>query len=278
MTLPPQWFSMLLAELALIFRRSSGIGAMLVSVMIGVFTPLVLIWVQNNAGGAQINGAPVEGMVNFSAASSGGWALYVRHFFILPLLLLFATGGSLAGELDQHTLREVLVRPVPRWSVLLAKMFALMGLSTVCLVLTLIPSLGLGAALFGTADPMKDVLLGYLASVGADLGIITFGLLASTFVRSVAGVVVSVVLLLIFDYAARTLLWLREKMMGFIAESSGEELPEAVQYSQLLPGAALECWQGYTGDWTVEPFVGLAILVTVCLTAALVRFQRMDVP
>lgn len=271
--------AMLMAEVRTVFHRFSSLGAMAISLIIGVLAPLILLWIQNNASGAEINGASVNEMMSFSAERAGGWALSARHFFILPLLLLLATGSSLAGELEQRTLREAMVRAVPRWSLIFIKVVALLALSVCCLLLTMAPSVGIGYALFGPDETirMQDVLLGYFTSIGADLGIISFGLLASTFVRSVGGVVVSVVLLLIFDYAARTLLWAREQLMGFVQTSRGETVEDSVQYSQLLPGAALEVWQGYSAGWTWEPFVGLLVLILVCLGLATVRFQRMDI-
>jgi len=275
--MPAHFFAMVVAELRTVFARGSGLGAVIVSLIIGVLTTAVMFWVYSNAGDAQINGGSIDGFVQFSGPHCAGWALTARNFLILPLLLLLATGGTLAGELGDSTLREILVRPVSRWSVLLAKLAALMTLSAVCLLATLIPSLVGGAALFGMEGPTVDLLLGYAATLGTDLGIISFGLLASTVVRSVGGVVVSVILLLIFDGGARLLLWGREKLLDMMRATQGDYTEAAVHYSQLLPGAALDCWKGWTDGWAWEPFVGLSVLVTICLTVTVVRFSRMDI-
>lgn len=275
--MPSHFLAMVTAELRMVFSRGSGLGAVVISLAIGVVTVAVMYWVHGNVGDAQINSAPVGDFIRFSGPDCAGWALAARNFFILPLLLLLATGSTLAGELGDSTLREVLVRPVSRWSVLLAKLIALMSLSAVTLSAALLPSLIGGGGLFGMEGPTVDLLLGYAASMGTDLGIISFGLLASTMVRSVGGVVVSVILLLIFDGGARLLLWGREKLLDMLRASQGDYTETAVHYSQLLPGAALDCWKGWSDGWAWEPFAGLTVLIVLCLTVTLVRFSRMDV-
>lgn len=276
--MPPHFLAMVVAELRAVFARGSGLGAVVVSLIIGVGAAAVMYWVHANMGDAQINNSSMGDFVQFSGANCAGWALAARNFLILPLLLLLATGSSLAGELSDSTLREVLVRPVPRWSVMLAKLLALMVLSATTLLATLAPSLVGGAAMFGMDGPTVDLLLGYAATLGTDLGIISFGLLASTVVRSVGGVVVSVILLLIFDGGARLLLWGREKVISLLQTSTGTEVEEvAVHYSQFLPGAALDCWKGWSDGWAWEPFAGLGVLVVLCLGVTLWRFSRMDV-
>ncbi|MFT4975708.1 MAG: ABC-type transport system involved in multi-copper enzyme maturation permease subunit [Myxococcota bacterium] len=273
---PSNMVAMVWAELQTVFRRGSGLAALGVSLLLGLAVVALMGWVQQNAGGAEVNGAPIGEMVRYTGADCAGWALSARNFFVLPLLLLLATGGSVAGELQDRSLREVLIRPVPRWSVLAAKLIALLALSAATLLLSLLPSLLLGTVLYGADGPTVDVLLGYAASLGTDLGIIAFGFVASTVVHSVGGVVVSVILLLMLDAGARLLLWVRELLLGLMQQSVGAEV-EPIRYSRFLPGAALDCWKGWTEGWTWEPFAGLVVLITVSLAVAVFRFQRMDV-
>ena len=129
--MPSHFLAMVTAELRMVFSRGSGLGAVVISLAIGVVTVAVMYWVHGNVGAAQLNSSPVGDFIRFSGPDCAGWALAARNFFILPLLLLLATGSTLAGELSDSTLREVLVRPVSRWSVLLAKLIALMTLSAV---------------------------------------------------------------------------------------------------------------------------------------------------
>ena len=277
MGLGTRLLAMVRFEIETVFRRASGLAALGVSLLVGLGAVAVMGWVQQNVGAAAVNDMPLGTMMRYSGADCAGWALSARNFFVLPLLLLLATGSSLAGELRERTLREDLVRAVPRWAVLLAKLVALQTLSAATLLVALLPALLGGMAVFGTDGPTGGVLLGYLASLATDLGIISFGLLASTIVPSVGGVVVSVIMLLLVDGGARLLLWLREQLVSWMNAAAGRPPVETVKLSQLLPGAALDAWQGWSGQWAWEPFAGLAVLIGVSLALALVRLQRLDI-
>lgn len=258
------------AEARAIYGRPSAKLAVVVALICGVGVLLALQWLSGQAANIEANGNPVTQMVEFSGPAAAGWGLRVRNFFVLPLVLLLATASSFAGELGDQTLREALVRPVPRWWILLSKTLVLASLAALTLVITLVPAFGGGAALFGMEGPTGwvDVLLGYGASLLSDLGLIALGLLASTFVRSVGGVVVSMMLILMGDMGARAVL----KGMSWLGADWADGVGRA------LPGNALACWEGWTGDWDPWSFVGLALLLLVGFGGAWVRFSRMDVP
>ncbi|RME21989.1 MAG: ABC transporter permease [Deltaproteobacteria bacterium] len=266
--------SMIGAEARAIYGRGSARLAMVVAVLCGVVVALAMQWLFTRAGmgavDAQINGNPISQMVEFSAGAVGGWALRLRNLFVLPLVLLLATAASLAGELGDHTLREVLVRPVPRWSVLAAKFVVLAVLALVTQALTAAPALGAGMVFFGTDGPtsVQGVLLGYAASWLSDLGLIAIGMLVSTFARSVGAVVVGTMLLLMADLGIRAVL----QGMIWLGVSGAEAVQRA------MPGNALACWEGFTGDWDPAAFVGLAVIFGVCMALTGWRFQRLDVP
>ena len=271
--MPSQFLAMVRAELRAVFTRGAGYAVLGMGLVVGLLAVAFLEFLKQRFGAddaattAQA-GQMVKQFTQFTAGDAAGKALWARNFFILPMFLLLVTGGSLAGELSDHTLRELLVRPVPRWSVLLAKFLALLGLSAASLVASLLPSLLGGFVLFQSAGPVGDVALGYLASWLSDAGLIAIGLLASTLVRSAGGVVVSVILFLMADLAARGLL----SVLG-MAGVTGLD-----QVKGLLPGAALAAWQGWSGDWAWQPFAGLGVLIAVGFGGALLRLQRMDVP
>ena len=269
---------MIRAELSVVFRRTSSLGALLSSVVIGLLAVLLMSWAQQNMSGLEINEAPVGEMVQYSGANCAGWALKGRNFFVLPLLLLLATGSSIAGELQDRSLREVLVRAVPRWQVLLAKLVALQVLSACSLVLTLLPAWLLGMAMFGAEGANSAVLLGYCASLLTDLGIISFGALASLYVRSVGGVVVCVILLLMLDTGLRIVLWLRDLLIGIGQQVAGTVPTSSVDIAMFFPGAALDFWKGWENGWLWPSFAGLMALIIICLAMTTRRFQRMDVP
>lgn len=266
--MPPHFFSMLKAELGVVFRRPTGIAVLVVGLAVGVLLVGVLQVIKLRLQVSPESAPMLDQFLQNNAAETAGWALRARNFYVLPLFLLLATGNALATEREDHTLRELLVRPVTRWSVVLAKFLALLALSLVSLVASLVPSLAGGLVLFGEPGPVVDLLLGYGASALSDAGLIALGLLAGTLVRGAGGVVVAVIALLMADMAARGLLW----ALG-LAGLAGAEAARAY-----LPGAALAAWEGWTAGWAWQPFAGLAVLIGLGLGLTLWRVETMDVP
>lgn len=265
--MPPQFLSMLKAELTVVFRRSTGIGVVAVGLLVGVICVVGMHLLKGQMA-VSANGQPVSQLLHYSAGDVAGVALRGRNFFVLPMFLLLATGNALATEREDHTLRELLVRPVSRWSVVMVKFLALVALSVASLVASLLPSFLGGLALYGELGPATDVLLGYAASALSDAGLISLGLLAGTFVRGAGGVVVSVIGLLMVDLAARAFLWVMDKVGVTGAATVGD----------YLPGKALAAWEDWSTGFLWQPFAGLAVLLAVGLGLTLVRVQRMDVP
>ena len=149
-----------------------------------------------------------------------------------------------------------------------AKAVALLCLSGCTLLLTMGLSLGLGWALFDTTEAIDRVLLGYLVCLGTDLGLICLSMLASSFVRSVGGVVVLIVLLMLGDLAARGVLTLAGNL-------GAEGMLSLIPY---FPGSALDAWEGWKDGFSMEQMVGLACLVLGGFGLTSLRFTRMDVP
>ncbi len=259
---------MLAAELRVVFGRRSGQAALALALALGVLAAATLHILRQSTVDAQVNGLPVQSMVDLSWRGVASWGLRARNFFALPTLLVFATAASLAGEIGDHTLRELLVRPVPRWKVLAVRLFALAILSAATLLATLVPALAGGAAIFGTEADIGPVLLGYLASWASDLGLIALAAAVAVFVRGVAGVVVLVVLALLADLVAR----------GALTVAAGLGVDGAETVRALLPGSSLACWEGWASGWDPAAFAGLALLLAAGLAVAFARFQRMDVP
>ncbi len=266
---PRHFHHMFLAELRKTLLRGSGIAAILIAAAVGLLAVGGMALAQYLGGEAAVNGLPLEQILDFSGVTTAGWALRARNFFLLPLLLLWATGASFAGEFKERTLRELLVRPVPRWSVMAAKLLALTVLSGITLVVTAVISGGLGALLFGIQGEWLPLGLGYLASWPSDIGLLSLGILVALLVRNVAAVVVGVVLYLVLDLVVRLLLSLIGKLPSM-------EL--AADIARFMPGEALAAWEGYLGEWSLASWAGLAVLIVLCLSAALLRFMRMDVP
>jgi ABC-type transport system involved in multi-copper enzyme maturation permease subunit len=272
---PAHFVRLVLAEARKVFTRGSGIAAMIVAVAAAV---LVVVGIKaihdwGVGQGANINGMSPAELLSTSGPAVAGWALQVRNFFVLPLFLLLSAAGAFAGEHKDRTLRELLVRPVPRWSVLAAKLVALSKLSAVTLLLTMGPAMGLGVILFGATpvpgEPgMGQVALGYAASFLSDVGLLAVAMLVSLFVGSVGGVVVAMTLMLMADLALRGVLNLASTLG---AESAASLLPWTL-------GNALGCWEGWKDGWEPARFVALATVVVISCGLGVARFGRMDVP
>ncbi|HND33873.1 MAG TPA: ABC transporter permease subunit, partial [Myxococcota bacterium] len=152
--IPAHFPMMVVAELRKTFSKGSGIAALIVALLVGILTAAAVYQVQHMEG-ASINGTSVSELVTVDAVQIAGYALRVRNFFVLPMFLVLGMAGSVAGELSDRTLRELLVRPVSRASVLFAKLTASGILSLITLTLTLLPAFALGALLFGL--PKEEV-------------------------------------------------------------------------------------------------------------------------
>jgi ABC-2 type transport system permease protein len=268
----PHFPLLVLAELRAVFGRASGKGALALAALIPAVALYAMHLAQAQAAEAQVNGLPLSQMLDASWRGVADWALTGRNFFLLPLLLVLSTAATSAGELADNTLREALTRPVSRTSVLLAKLIALAALSASTLVLSFVPAVAGGAALFATDTPIGPVALGYAASFLSDLGLIALTLLAGVLIRNVGGVVVSVILFLLVDKA----IGLALKGLGVLGVEGARTA------ARFLPGTALACWEGWKVEgaetWPLEPFVGLAALFAIGIGGALARFTRMDVP
>lgn len=259
---------MWLVETRKILTQGSGIAAIVVAAALGILAVLAMQRAGTMADGAVINGQPVQGLLTVSGPTAMSWALKARNFFVLPLLLLLCTGASVAGEISEHTLRETLVRPVSRTTVLLVKLAALLTLSAITLVLTGLFSAIPGAALFGATGEWGPLLLGYAASWLTDAGLLSLGILACLWIHSSGGAVVGVALFLMADGALRGVLWLAARLGATGAETIG----------RWMPGSALSAWEGYADAWTPSAFAGLGVLLAATLCLSLFRFSRMDIP
>jgi ABC-type transport system involved in multi-copper enzyme maturation permease subunit len=268
---------MVLAEIRKVFTRGSGIAALVIALLVGLGAVGGYAWIHSGGDdGMSVNGTPISQVFPASGLTVAGSALWARNFFVLPLFLLLASASTVGGELADRTLREIVVRPVPRWSVLVSKLIALSTLAGATLVVTLLPSLGLGIARFGLtleapppdAATIADLLGAYGASFLSDIVLAALAMAVSLIVPSVGGAVVAVALLLMADKAVYYLL----KALAFFGLKEAENL---------LPWTlnnAMDAWKGWEADWNPAQFGALAIFLTVFLGFSIARFRRMDVP
>lgn len=278
--MPRQFFAMIRVELLKVFTRFSGLGAIVMAAVI----PLVTIGVLHLLGGTStstnVQGQVSQSFLTFDVVSAVGWSLWARNFILLPLMFMLATGASVAGEQSERTLRELVVRPVPRWSILAAKQIALWGLSLVTLVVGLGVTLGVGWAVFGppamdqtVADPNESLLravLGFAVSFTSDVALIALGTLVSTFVSSVGGVVMSLAVVLLVDRAVWALLWALSSRMFQVGWAG-----TLIEYTLTNMLGASDHWKD---AFLPSQFAECALLVIVAWALAVARFSRTDVP
>ena len=266
--IPRHFPRMVAAELRVVFGRASGRLALAVALIVGVLAVALMYTAHEYGSNAQANGQPVSSLVTYSATECASWALRGRNFFVLPLVLLLCGASALGGELGDHTARELLVRPVSRASLVLAKLTALAVLSLATLAITFLPALAGGGLFFGfTPGLLPPLALGYLASWGRDLGLLSLAFLCSTFFTNVGTAVVVVALFLMADLGARLAL----KLIGMMGMASAETI------AQFLPGAALDAWEHWDSGWEWQPLVALLVLTVVAIVATIARVDRMDV-
>lgn len=109
---------------------------------------------------------------------------------LLPFLVTFVAGDSIAGEAHAGTLRLLLSRPVSRTSLIMAKYIASVTYTLLIVLLLMILSLGISSLVFGTGDlivfsktlnifPEKEVLPKFLGAFG-------FAFLGMTLVTTLA--------------------------------------------------------------------------------------------
>jgi ABC-2 type transport system permease protein len=118
---------------------------------------------------------PGQGAAFLSAVLNNGSlfpaaALALVLPIFLPLAVAVIAGDSIAGEASTGTLRYLLVRPVGRTKLLLAKLIALAAFVLGAVLLVVLTSLAIGTALFGTGAEAVGQAGAVTSLSGASLG------------------------------------------------------------------------------------------------------------
>jgi ABC-2 type transport system permease protein len=273
------------AEAIKLFSRTSARLGLLVAAFLAVFAVVVLWWLAGSA--VTINGAPISESLASAHNAPGGlrWGMVIRNFYVLRAFILLLAAQSVAGELQARTLREDLLRPVPRWAVLFAKWTALATWIAASLGIAWVLGAAAGAALLGVSGDWANIAAGYLASWACDVGFSTLVLVIALFVQGVAGTVMGAFLYLIFDWFLGWFLWIVAWLAGIdtVRQSLGATawmLDAVAAVNPWLPSSAFAAWQGATPgtDWDWQSFAALAVVTAVCAVIAERRFARIDVP
>ena len=255
---------------ATVLRHRLGPKAMLA---VAAIIPLAVVigyaaLASEGESGLQFNGQPLSELLSASGPDAAALALHGRNFFVMPLLLLFIAGQSLASERSAHILREQLLRPVSRARVLWSKVLVLWVLSILSVVLNAVVGLGLGSLVLGAGGEWGPVCLGHLAAIFSDLGIILFGFLLSSLLRSAAGVMAVGLMLLGLDWGLRMGL----SALGFMG------LDAARTVLLFMPGTGRGFYRMDGGAFSAEAFACLVVWSGLMAAMAHRRMGRMDAP
>lgn len=257
---------------------SRGIGrfGLIVALGLGMFGPLWLRWISGMQ--ADFNGTPVSQMVTLTGADALLWSLTFRNLMVMRLILVGLVAVSIAGEYHARTLRDDLVQPVPRWSVLVAKWGAYGTWLAIGAALSWLVGMVLGAILFGTDGPWRDAAIGWTVTVLCDTGFAAVTLAVAVLLRSSIGTLIGMVGFMALDAFAGLFLWALETF-GRSAELPAA-LEFAVQARPWLPSSAFGAWQAWNGGdpFAWQHFAALAVYTALGLAVGILRFNRLDVP
>ena len=253
-------------EWTVLMRRSSARGLLLVSALLPVLVALTL-WGMSRSE-MTLNEQPIADVLSFSGPHAATLSLRIRHALVLPIFILFVTGSSFATERANHMLRERLVRPVSRDTMLMAKLSTLLMLCALSLLINMVLAVSLGSVLMGTDGPWWLVFVGHVASISTDLGLISLGVLLSTLCRSGAMVVVSGILIYLFDQMVNVGL--------FLVGLAGVDGMGSLQ--QFLPSTGWNVWTVMLGEGQWVSALNLMVWTTIFLLYSRHRLHRMDVP
>jgi ABC-type transport system involved in multi-copper enzyme maturation permease subunit len=271
------------AELLKLSGRPAARLAWLALVLVGALGPLA----QMSAATSSIsfNGAPISEHLDLSAPAALAWSLRLRGFYLAQTALLLLASQSFAGEWSSRTLRDELVRPVRRTTVLAAKLGALSSFSFT----SQFAGTALGALVGAVLVPGQEgpdwgpVLAGAAAQWVCETGFATFALAASVLTRSVAGGLAAGFLFLLGErlvaMGLTVLGWVVEAIPpGMVTISPAvERLLDIAPFFPSSGWAAFEAWvQAEPAAW--QPWVALVGWSVIAVVVADRSFARAEVP
>jgi len=281
------------AETSKLFSRLTARLGLVVAAGLAVATVLFTLWVDSSGLGWTTTVGDVTTQNTLGAKYSFAGAdvlvnsLWPRNAVFMGRVFLVAlTALSVASEFTNRTLREDVLRPVPRWSIPLAKISALSVWSAASLGITAGFSSALALPIFGFGGPWGNTLLAYIATFAGDVGLITVAVFAAFVTRSVAGTIVALFLFWLVNTVAGWGVWLASSILPMIPApdpQAAEQLAywgEVVATLQLwLPSSALELWHGYALDtpWAWQSALVLVGIVAVSTVSAMGVFSIQDV-
>jgi len=149
-------FSLMLIELGKVFRRKrSYIGFLALLLLVSILQ--IAMWVE----GKTLIGLVMKNLENSFILEGNLLNGYFISFMLMnslwvlmPFLVTFVAGDSIAGEAHAGTLRILLTRPVSRPALITAKFIASVIYTFLLVIFLMAISLGAGTLVFGTGDLM----------------------------------------------------------------------------------------------------------------------------
>lgn len=225
--------------------------------------------------------------VSFELATVLQTVLWFRNFFLFRAGLIAVVAVSFAGEFVARTLREDLVRPVSRGTVMLAKWSAIQVLVAAGVLLPLVLCAPLGLLFFGAEGELGEVLFAWALTWLGDVGFATLVVAISTLLRSVPGTIGGVFLYWVVD---RVVGWGLYGVATFrsIFDSLFDQwkMPEMKQLVDVvvavrpwLPSSAFDVAfeQQLDDPFVWQSFAALAIYTALSYALASWVFGRVDV-
>ena len=163
--MPAYFHRMVGAEMLKIITRVSGWAGLFLSALIPLLVTCMLVWMQPEAvdpnAAPDMNAAMMQSMIPDQAFTVLDWTLTGRNILIMPMVLLLITAQLFAGEWSERTLRSLLLRPVSRASVLMAKFSALWIYAGACLLVSYLFALAGGWIFLGHEAEIIGVTKGF---------------------------------------------------------------------------------------------------------------------
>lgn len=264
------------AEIAKLFSRMSARVGLLVSLGLGALMPLMLLTLVHS--GMSVNEIPADQYFDATATRPLVWALHLRNFIVIRAFLVVLGAQSTAGELASHTLREDLLRPVPRSTVLIAKWLAVLAWDAASLAVMALAAGVPSLLLFGASGPWVGVGLALLVNLLCDAGVVALVLAIAVLTRSVVATVAGVIVALVLERFVGWGMAGASMMAGLVGAPAWAVT--LLEQHPLLPSAAFSVWTFTLPDVerTWQSAGSLAVITAACLAVALLRFRRMDVP
>ncbi|MCO4744271.1 MAG: ABC transporter permease [Proteobacteria bacterium] len=277
---PAHFLAILKVETRKLFRHPSGRVGLVLAIVLGLAGPLAILWFGSSS--AELNGQPLSEKLTYDAPASILWSLTIRNVSHVIRLLVLAMGAlALAGELKARTLREALLRPVPRWSIPLSKWLALCVWIAVANALTWTVSALGGAILFDAGGEWQNAAVAMALTTAGDFTMAALILLLAAVTRSVAASIVLAIVLSLMNWFSRAVLYVVEQ----IAIQAGQaSLADMTALSRpWLPTYAMDGWTAYVfpmigfGENWWQPWITAAIVSLVCIALTSARLQRLDI-